>query len=394
MIAKRRDNSLRNGRRRRGRGEGSIYQRADGTWCGTYSAGYNANGKRIRRTVFGETKEDVAGKMARVQTSKLDGTLTETSKLRLSAYLDRWLEDASRPTIRKTTHANYKSVIENHINTRIGGIMLQKLNAAHVQGLYAEMERDKVSAHVRRMTHAVLRRALKQAVKWGLAIRNVCDAVDPPRTPKRTITPLTAEQVHKLLKAAEKDRFHALYVLAVGSGLRLGEIFGLQWQHVDLKAQTLNVCQSLQELNGKLELCEPKTAKSRRRVDLPKSVVEALWKHKKRMLAEGHAAVPWVFCNGHGGPLRRSHFHRENFKPLLKKAQLPAIRFHDLRHTSATLLLSAGVHPKVVQERLGHSQISVTLDIYSHVLPTMQVEAAGRMDQLLKAPSLPIRRAK
>lgn len=229
---------------------------------------------------------------------------------------------------------------------------------------------------------------------WGLVIRNACDAVDPPRVAKRTIRPLTAEQVQQLLKAAEKDRFHALYVLAVGSGLRLGEIFGLQWQHVDLKAQALTVCQSLQELNGQLELAEPKTAKSRRRIDLPKTVVDALWKHKKRMLAEGFAAVPWVFCNGHSGPLRRSHFHRQNFKPLLKRAQLPSIRFHDLRHTSATLLLSAGVHPKVVQERLGHSQISVTLDIYSHVLPTMQIEAAGKMDQLLKPASLPIRRAK
>jgi integrase len=207
----------RSNRKRRGRGEGSVYQRADGTWCGTYSAGYDANGKRLRRTVFGATKEEVTGKMARVQTSILDGTLTETSKVRVSAYLERWLEDAARPTIRKTTHANYKSIIDNHINTRIGGIRLQKLNPAHVQGLYADMERDKVSAHVRRMTHAVLRRALKQALKWGLVIRNACDAVEPPCVVERTMTPLTAEQVHKLLKAAEKDRLHALYVLAVGS---------------------------------------------------------------------------------------------------------------------------------------------------------------------------------
>jgi integrase len=120
------------------------------------------------------------------------------------------------------------------------------------------------------------------------------------------------------------------------------------------------------------------------RIDLPKTAVDALWKDKARMLAEGFAAVPWIFCNLHGGPLRRSHFHREDFKPLLKRAELPDIRFHDLRHTSATLLLSAGVHPKVVQERLGHSQISVTLDTYSHVLPTKQLEAAGRLDHLMK----------
>jgi integrase len=241
----------------------------------------------------------------------------------------------------------------------------------------------KCSARVRQLTHAVLRRALKQAVKWNLVPRNVCDAVDPPRVPKRTITPLTAEQVRKLLKAAKYDRFHALYVLAVGSGLRLGELFGLQWQNVDLEAQAITVCHTLLEVKGQLELAEPKTSKSRRRVDLPKTAVDALWKHKKRMLAEGFAAATWVFCNSQGGPLRKTHFHRNEFKPMLKRAKLPSIRFHDLRHTSATLLLSAGVHPKVVQERLGHSQISITLDTYSHVLPTMQVEAAGKLNRLL-----------
>jgi integrase len=139
------------------------------------------------------------------------------------------------------------------------------------------------------------------------------------------------------------------------------------------------------EVNGKLSLEETKTAKSRRRVDLPRTVVDALWEHRKRMVAEGHAGVKWVFCNTTGGPLRRSHFHAQHFKPLLKLAKLPHIRFHDLRHTSATLLLAAGVHPKVVQERLGHSQIGITLDIYSHVLPSMQEEAAARLDEVLQS---------
>ncbi len=146
-------------RKRRGRGEGSIYQRSDGTWCATYSSGYDSNGKRKRRTVFGITKEDVCNKMARVQTSKLDGVLSEPTKLRLSGYLDRWLKDAAKPSIRKTTYLNYEGIVENHINPRIGGVALSKLNPAHVQGLYAEMERDGVSAYVRHMTHAVLRRA-------------------------------------------------------------------------------------------------------------------------------------------------------------------------------------------------------------------------------------------
>jgi integrase len=141
---------------------------------------------------------------------------------------------------------------------------------------------------------------------------------------------------------------------------------------------------SLQELKGRLSLTEPKTSRGRRRIDLPQMAVDALIRHKAGMLKAGLAGSEWVFCNHTGGPLRRSHFHFGEFKPLLKKAGLPDIRFHDLRHTSATLLLSQGVHPKVVQERLGHSQISVTLDTYSHVLPTMQLEAAGKFDLMLK----------
>jgi integrase len=140
---------------------------------------------------------------------------------------------------------------------------------------------------------------------------------------------------------------------------------------------------SLQELNGKLTLGEPKTACGKRRIELPQMTIDALNRHRKSLLKEGLVGVPWVFPNQSGGPWRRSHLHFKEFKPLLKSAGLPDIRFHDLRHTSATLLLSQGVHPKVVQERLGHSQISVTLDTYSHVLPTMQIEAANKFDRLL-----------
>ena len=167
--------------------------------------------------------------------------------------------------------------------------------------------------------------------------------------------------------------------------MRLGEIFGLQWPDVDLKGRAINVRSTLIEINGKLSLAEPKTPKSRRRIDLPQFVVDALTKHRTQSVREGFAKEPWVFCNSTGGPLRRTHFHVNHFKPLLASAELPAIRFHDLRHTSATLLLAAGVHPKVVQERLGHSQIGITLDTYSHVVPTMQLEAATKLDALMRS---------
>ncbi|HEY4313603.1 MAG TPA: site-specific integrase [Pirellulales bacterium] len=371
-------------RKRRGNGEGSIYQRADGRWCATYSVGYAPNGRRRRQTLFGDCKQGVQDQLSGARSKMLEGAVAEPTKVRLSTFLERWLEDAARPTVRATTHDSYRSVIDNHITPRIGGVMLTKLSPIHVQSLYSDMERDGKSPRLRQLTHAVLRRALKQALRWGLVIRNVCDAVDPPRVAKTEVAALSAEQVQTLLQTAEGDRLYALFVLAIGTGMRMGEIFALQWRNVDLKNARLHVRHTLMELKGKLTLTEPKTDKSRRRIDLPQSAVEALRAHRLKLIAQGFEESPWVFCNSTGGPLRRSHFHFDEFKPLLKRAKLPDMRFHDLRHTSASLLLAAGVHPKVVQERLGHSQIGITLDTYSHVLPTMGIEAASKLDALLR----------
>lgn len=372
-------------RKRRGRGEGSVFQRADGRWSASVTVGVNATGRRIRKTVYGATKGEAQEKLLRLQGQKLDGMLADNGKLTVAGFLDRWLEDSARPTIRTATYASYKGIIGNHVSPKIGGVRLDKLTAAHVQGLYSALEREGASCHTRRLCHAVLRRSLKQALKWGMVPRNVCDAVEPPRIARHDIQPLTGEQVAKLFCAAEGDRLEALYLLAVASGLRLGELFGLQWKDVDLDGGAITVQYTLSEVNGKLKLTEPKTAKGRRRVELPGIAVDALLEHRKLMLTEGNLASGYVFVNRSGGPLRRSHFHAQQFKPLLIAAGLPPIRFHDLRHTAATLLLSEGVHPKVVQERLGHSQISVTLDTYSHVLPTMQRDAANRLETMFRA---------
>jgi integrase len=370
-------------RKRRGYGEGSIHERPDGMWRATISVGYGANGKRKRRDFYGKTKREVQDELTKLQNQKMHGTLVAPSRLTVSTFLEQWVEDVARVTVRATTYSNYKGVIKNHVSKHVGGIVLQRLEPNHVQAMYSAMEKDGASAETRRLVHAVLRRSLKQALKWGLVIRNVCDAVDPPRVSKRDIHALSPEQVCKLLAAAAGNRLEAIYPTAVGTGMRLGELFGLQWSDVDLGSRKISVRHTLTELNGNLTLSEPKSAKGKRMVELPQRVVNALHEHRKRSLAEGFGSVPWVFCNQHGGPLRRSHFHAQLFKPLLRRAGLPDIRFHDLRHTSATLLLLQGVHPKVVQERLGHAQISLTLDTYSHVLPSMQKDAASRLDAML-----------
>lgn len=371
-------------RKRRGRNEGSVFQRADGRWSASVTVGVNANGRRVRKTVYGRTKAEAQEKLLRLQGQKLDGMLADSGKLTVAGFLDKWLEDSARPTIRTGTYANYKSVVDNHIAPKIGGLRLDRLTPAHVQGLYGAMERAGASPHTRRLAHAVLHRSLKLAMKWGMVARNVADAVEAPRIDKKDIQPLTGAQVAKLFSAAEGDRLEALYIVAIASGLRLGELFGLKWEDVDLDAGAITVRRTLSEVNGKLALKEPKTKKSRRRVALPAIAVDALHEHRKLMLSEGHLDGP-VFCNQAGGFFRRSHFHAQQYKPLLKRAGLPSIRFHDLRHTSATLLLEQGIHPKVVQERLGHSQISVTLDTYSHVMEGMQQEAAAKLDTMFRA---------
>jgi integrase len=298
--------------------------------------------------------------------------------------LERWLADSVTLTVRASSLASYRQIARIHITPKIGAVKLAKLGTAHIQNLIAEMTRANKSPRLVQMAYAVLHRALFVAVRWGLVIRNVAEAVDRPTVPKHEITPLNAEQAKSFLEAAEADRLYALYVLALMTGCRQGELFGLEWADIDLKAGTLMVRRTLVELGGKITTNEPKTAKGRRLIELPQMAVEALWQHKTLLLTEGLASCPLVFCDSVGSHLRRQNVLRRSFQPILKRAGLKDVRFHDLRHSSATLLLSAGVHPKIVQERLGHSQIGITMDIYSHVLPSMQREASGKLDGLLR----------
>ena len=370
--------------KRRGNGEGSIFQRADGKWATTLTVGYNQHGKRIRKTLYGATKREVQEKLSKLHGQRLDGTLVESGTTTLAQFLDKWLEDSVRISVRPATFDNYGHMV-THIKAKLGGAALSKLTAIHIQGMYAELEREGKKPRLRQLIHAVLSRSLRTAVRWGLLARNLCDAVERPSVPKHEITPLDEAQAQQFLAAAADDRLYALYVLAITTGLRQGELLGLQWPDINLGAGVLSVQRTLLERNGVHSFGEPKTSRSKRLVSLPGFAIEALWAHKAKMLAEGFAATELVFCGERrGGPLFKGNIIRRSFRPLLKSTGLPAIRFHDLRHTAATLLLSQGVHPKVVQERLGHSSISVTMDIYSHVLPSMQREAADRLDGLFR----------
>jgi len=323
-------------RHRRDRGEGSIFRRKDGVWVGILSLGYGSDGRRQRRVVYGKDKSAVIERIARMRAQIVDGMTGDSQRLSISAFLTRWLDDVARPAITNSTHQLYEGLIRLHINPRIGAVLLSRLTPLQVQGMLGVMEQDGASPRLRQMALGLLRRALGQAVRWGMIPRNVCDAVTGPRVPCESMQTLSPEQVTQLLDAARGNRLEALYVLAITTGLRQGELLGLQWSDVDLESAVLRVRHTLHELNGRLWIGEPKTRRARRQVDLSAIAVATLRGHRGKTAADVRSDG-LVFCDTEGGPLRKSNLLRRSFLPLLKRAGLPLIRFHDLRHTAATL---------------------------------------------------------
>lgn len=298
------------------------------------------------------------------------GTLVIGPSQAVEQFPTTWLADVVAHTVRESTHESYAQMVRCHVLPKLGKTKLTKLTAQHLAALYALKLAEGLSARSVQYLRAILHRALKQAVRWNLVARNVADLVDAPR-PKRTeIRPLSPRQVQTLVGAAKGDRLEALYVLAVSTGLRQGELLGLGWADVDLDSATIRVSRQLSRAKGKgYTFGEPKTARGRRGVTLPAFAVAALREHRRRQLEERlRAGSEWadiglVFTNLFGRPLEPGNVVRRSFVPLLAQAGCPRVRFHDLRHTAATLLLAQGEHPKVVQERLGHSTIAVTMDV-------------------------------
>jgi integrase len=353
--------------KRRSRGEGSIYRRKDGSWVAQYTAGDK------RRYIYGKTRKDVAAKLSKAIAERDSGIVYDSENLRAAAYLERWL-DAIRDTLRERTWQRHEEITRLHLKPTIGSARLDKLNALQVQALYRSKLGSGLSPRTVQIIHATLYKALKQAVRWYLLPRNVCDAVNPPQVPKTEFQPLDAGQVKRLLNTAKETqpKLYALFVLAVTTGMRSGELLGLQWRDIDLEAGTLRVNRTI--FNGKVNT--PKTAKSRRSIKLTKIAARALNQHSRN--------GEWVFSTSAGTAISVHNVHNRSWKPLLKLAGLPqSTRFHDLRHTCATMLLCKGVHPKVVQELLGHSSIEITLDTYSHVLPSMGDQVASAMNAML-----------
>src|ERR671921_2813483 len=285
---------------------------------------------------------------------------------------------------------NYKLQIRRHISPTLGRLKLSKLTPYHVQCLYAAKLREGLKPSSVRYIHAVLHRGLEQAIRFSLIPFNPAARVDPPKVRQEEITPLDSEQARVFLEAARGDKFEALYVLSLTMGLRMGEALGLKWSDIDLDAKTLRVNRQLQRIRdgGGLVFSERKNA-SRRTIDLPQRALEALWSQRKRQLEEQlRGGAKWqdhglVFASSKGTPMDAQNIVNRYFKPILRRAGLPEIRWHDLRHTCATLLLGRGVHPKMVEHLLGHASIQLTLDRYSHWIPSMGRATAEGMDEAL-----------
>ncbi len=373
--------------KRRAKGEGGIYRRKDGRWAGQYVVETTAGPKR--RYVYGKTRKEAGEKLRKALADRDEGLTFGAGSLMLGDYLSRWLNDSVRGTVKTKTFEGHESMVRVHIVPVLGRVKLKALNPADIQRLYRQKLDQGLSSSTVQCVHKTLHKALKRAVRWGLIPRNVSDAVDAPRPSKPEIMPLNAKQLNRFLHAAKDDRLFALYQLAMTTGLRLGELLGLHWKDVDLSRAVLSVNRTLTRTGAdKLSFGRPKSAKSRRSVGLMLDTVEVLKQHRQWQQAAGlYKDEGLVFCTRVGTPLNPSNVRNRSFKPLLKSAGLPDLTFHTAtRHTYATLLLSKGVHPKIVQEVLGHAQIGLTLDTYSHVLPGMGDGAVRAIQDVLSDP--------
>ena len=372
--------------KRRGNNEGSIYRRKDGYWVGQYGV-ETATGRKTRY-IYGKRREDVREKLTKAIADRDGGLVYDAGNITVGEYLDHWLNDSVRDTVRRRTWERYEQFVRGHLTPALGNIKLAKLTPAHVRGLY----RDKLNSGLAPRTvlhiHRAFSKALKQAAADGLIPRNPAAPVKPPQPRGEEIRPLNREQVRVLFEAASGDRLEALYIVAVTAGLRRGELQGLKWDDLDLEAGMLQVRRTCSEPKGGHIFEAPKSGKGRN-IRLTKSAVAALRMHRRRQLEERmYKADLWqeqglVFPSTVGTPLWGGNLNRA-FKATLQRAGLPkSTRFHDLRHTCATLLLKQGVNPKFVQDLLGHADISLTLNVYSHVLPDMGDATADAMEAAL-----------
>jgi integrase len=372
-----------------GRGnEDGVRRRKDGRFEARFTVQTAVGPKR--RSVYGKTEAEAKAKrdQALAESGTEAGQTFSPDGMTVGAYLDSWLKDSVSGHVRPSTFYRNEAIVRLHIRPALGRIKLSALTAAQVQALYRAKLDEGLSPTTVHRVHEVLNTALKQAARWDLVPKNVCDAVSVPRRRRPDIRPLNPQQARAFLQAAKGDRYEAFFVLALTAGLRLGELRGLCWDAVDLEGRRLQVRRTLVRAGNGLIYGEPKTARGRV-VALTPRAVDSLKTHRSHQQATGlYADDGLVFRSPRAGkPVDHRHLTYRYFRPIPDRAGLPRIRLHDLRHSCATLLLSKNVNPKIVQELLGHANIGMTLDTYSHILPGMLAPAVAAMQDALEDPS-------
>ena len=390
------------------RGTGHIRQRSKGSWELRYSRGNDAaTGKRlvVTTTVRGDRKA-AERELRRLLRTVDTGEHVDPTRMTVGTWLTQW-HGTRREEGSPKTHERYGEIVNNFLIPTLGALPLTKLTTSHIEKAYSEWATSGrhdnkpggLSPLTRRYIHVVLKSALSRAVERQLLARNPADVLSKrlPKVERKAMVTLSPEETAQLLESIKDTGAYWPVLIALATGMRRGEVLALRWKNVDLSRGTLSVMQSLEQTKNGLRFKETKSSQNRA-IALPAYAIEELRRHKREqaedLLKVGvrQSGETLTCCNAFGNPLQpRSLTHQ--FTQLLKDVNgLPRVRFHDLRHTHATQLLADGVHPKVAQERLGHSTISTTMDLYSHVTETMQADAAARLDTAFQAAKTRLKR--
>jgi len=376
--------------------KGSIRQRSKGSWELCIDTGRDpVTGERTRHfeSVRG-AKRDAQRRLRELLLKVEQGTYVKSDRLTVAQFLEEWLQDYVATNTAPRTAEGYQQIVRTRLIPALGSLPLLGLRPHHIQKYYSQAlesgRRDGkggLSALTVHHHHRVLYEALRHGVKHGILIRNVAEAVDAPRPKHKELAILAASDVQLILDACKETAYYVLFFTLAYTGLRRSELLGLRWGDVDLEKSTLSVVQALHQLHGgKYILREPKTKRSRRQIALSPLLAIALWEHRlkqeqaQKLLGRPLESRDLVFSHPDGRPIRPDSVTRA-FHKIAESVRLRGVRLHDLRHAHATILLQQGVNPKIVQERLGHSSVSTTLDIYSHVLPGLQEAAARQFDE-------------
>lgn len=363
-------------------------RKKDNGWQYTIELERDFNGKRKQKSKGGfKTKKECQIAMTEMESKINKGEYIEESKLTLEAYLNNWLEHIKR-NVTETTYVFYKGISDRVLIPELGSIKIDKLKTMQIQNfLTAKLNDSTLSNTTVRHYYNVLNIALNQAVKWQVIQSNPCMAVEAPKVSKAQLGILKADEVEKLLNYTKESEFKVMYIpllLAVTCGMRRGEVLGLQWNDIDFDSGILRVKHNYTKVGKENKMVTPKTDLSIRTIALLPTTLSELkqYKDNKKVIKLKKDDYDYVCCWPDGSPLKPD-YASHTLRKLLKKCNLPLVRFHDLRHTHATLLLMEGVNVKVVSERLGHSKVDMTLDTYTHVLPQMQQDAVNKLENVL-----------